>query len=75
MTCSEGCGSELHTATATYISDGLYEATLSPVPTIAGIYSMDIRLENEYTRRTGVSTSISGSPFTVTIYPGEIDPA
>ena len=74
LTRSDGGGSESLTATAVHQADGLYEATLTPTPTIAGTYSLAIDLTNDYTARTGASTTINSSPFTVTIVPGEIDP-
>lgn len=75
MTRSDGGGTETHTATATLVADGLYTATLSPVPTISGTYSMSINLENQYTRRTSDNQAIQNAPFTVIIHPGEILPA
>ena len=36
---------------------------------------MSVHLTNDYTESSGVATEISGSPFTVTVDPGEIDPA
>ena len=75
LTRSDGGGSEVLTATATHQSNGLYEATLIPTPTVAGTYTMTVDLTNDYTARTGVATAISGTPLTVTVVPGEIDPA
>lgn len=75
LTRSDGGGSEVHTATATHQADGLYEAILSPTPTVAGTYTMTLDLTNDYTARTGVNTAVNGTPFTVTVVPGQIDPA
>lgn len=65
-------GSNTFTTTATYVSAGQYMATITP--TVAATYTMTIDLTNDYTTRTGVATGISGSPFTNSVIPGEIDP-
>lgn len=70
---SDGGGSEEYSATAVHQSNGLYEVTLTPL--IAGDYTMTVHLTNDYTATSGVATEISGSSFTVTVEPGEIDPA
>lgn len=72
MTRSDGGGSESYSASVTHQSNGLYEATLTPL--IAGDYSMTVELTNDYTVTSGVAIEISGSPFTVTVYPGQVDP-
>lgn len=44
-------------------------------PTIAGQYTMTVKIKNFYTDSdSSLSTEIAGSPFTVTVYPGLVDP-
>ena len=72
LTRSDGGGSESYSATATHQSNGLYQATLTPL--IAAQYSLTVTMTNSYQVSQGSSTALSNSPQTVTIFPGEIDP-
>lgn len=68
LTRSDGGGSEEYEAVATHQSSGRYSVTLTPL--IAGTYTMTVHLTNTYTTESGVDTEISGSPFSVIVYPG-----
>ena len=48
-------------------------ATLNPE--IAGDYIMTVHMTNAYTAAYSVTnTEVSGSPYTVTVYAGQVDP-
>lgn len=62
----------MYSAIATHSSNGLYEASVTPL--IGGEYTVTVHMTNDYTVASGVATEISGSPFIVTILPGEVYP-
>ena len=73
FTRSDGGGSEIYSTTATYSSAGLYDASLSP--TVAGTYAVTVDMTNAYTTADpSVSTVVSGSPYSLTVVPGVVDP-
>ena len=75
-TCTESarCGSTSYTGYGSHYSSGLYTASFTP--TKAGTYTINVYMTNDYTAAVpSVSTTVSGQGYTVTVYPGEIDPA
>lgn len=70
------CGTDTvptYTETATLSARGVYRATMTA--TIADTYTVSVHLTNAYTATSSaIPTEISGSPFTLTVIPGQIDP-
>ena len=74
FTCQGGtCGSQTYSGTASHSSGGLY--SYSFIPYKAGTYTVTVTMTNDYTAATGASTTVSGSGYSVIVYPGQIDPA
>lgn len=70
---SDGLGSQQFTRTGSHTSGGIYSASMTP--TIAGTYTMTVDMTNGYTVTVpGIQTEVSGSPFSVTVFPGQVDP-
>ena len=57
-----------------HLADGVYKSTF--VPTKAGDHTVEVTLTNEYTETDlTIATELSDSPYSVFVYPGQVDPA
>ena len=57
--------------TAVHISDGLYEALITPL--LAANYELTATMTNDYQAFKGLPTILSNSPLMVRVFPGHID--